>query len=172
MPDLITMLGNLSRSLIAVEYLVTGISYIVGLTLIISSIFMLKKISNAAGHSQEDHFKVFAVLLMGSLLLFLPTSIRVLSDTVFGSENILSYSNYNQMNIFQSMGVLLKTVGLIWFVRGCMLVANASQPGEQHGIRGLFFIVSGILAMNFKLTMSAVLYIVNKLINLSITFKL
>jgi hypothetical protein len=69
------------------------------------------------------------------------------------------------------MSILVQTAGLIWFVRGCIMVVHASEPGEQHGLRGFFFIVTGIFAMNFVLTMSMIAYVVNFLVNWSITFK-
>lgn len=169
--DLISVLGNLGQSLVPVEHLVTGVSYLSGLVLVYSGILKFKKIGSAGGRSQEHYFTALSFVVAGAALLFLPTSIRIISYTTFGSENILSYSNYNKWDIFQSMGVLIQTVGLIWFVRGCIMVVHASEPGHQNGMRGFFFIVTGIFAMNFLITMSVVADVVNLLINWSITFK-
>ncbi len=169
--DLITILGNLSQSLISVERLVTAVSYLAGLVLVYSGVFRFKKIAISGGRSQEHYFSALSLLVAGTALLFLPTSIRIISNTTFGTENILSYSNYNKWDIFQSMSVLVQTAGLIWFVRGCIMVVHASEPGEQHGLRGFFFIVTGIFAMNFVLTMSMISSVVNFLVNWSITFK-
>lgn len=169
--DLITILGNLGQSLVPVERLVTGISYLAGLVLVYSGIFRFKKIGSAGGRSQEHYFSALSLVVAGAALLFLPTSIRILSYTTFGTENILSYSDYNKWDIFQSMGILIQTMGLIWFVRGCIMVVHASEPGHQNGLRGLFFIVTGIFAMNFVLTMSSIADIVNFLVSWSITFK-
>ena len=165
------MLGNLGQSLVPIERLVTGVSYLAGLVLVYSGVFRFKKIGAAGGQSQEHYFSALSLVVAGAVLLFLPTSIRILSYTTFGSENILSYSNYNKWNIFQSMGILVQTAGLIWFVRGCIMVVHASEPGKQNGLRGFFFIVTGILAMNFVFTMSMINSILNVLISWSITFK-
>ena len=168
--DLITILGNLSQALVPVERLVTGISYLAGIVLVYSGVFRFKKIGSAGGQSQEHYFSAVALLVAGAALLFLPTSIQIISYSTFGTENILSYSNYNKQNIFQSMSILIQTAGLIWFARGCIMVVHASEPGEQHGLRGLFFIVTGMLAMNFVLTMSMIAYVENYLVHWSITF--
>lgn len=168
--DIVTMLGNLGQSLTSVDRLVTAVSYLAGLVIIYTGVFKLKHILNASGRSQERSFEALAYIVAGIALLFLPTSIRIFSTTIFGSENILSYANYDKWNIFASMGILLKTVGLIWFVRGCIMIVHASKPGEQSGMRGFFFLITGILAMNFVWTMSTVNYIINVLVNWSITF--
>lgn len=169
--DLITILGNASQSLVPIEHLVTGVSYLVGLVLVYSGIFRFKKIGAAGGYSQDHYFSALSLIVAGAALLFLPTSIRILSYSTFGTENILSYSNYNKGDIFQSMGILVQTAGLIWFVRGCIMVVHASEPGHQNGLRGFFFIVTGMFAMNFTLTMSVVNYVVSTLASWSITFK-
>ena len=59
------------------------------------------------------------------------------------------------------MGLLIRTAGILWFVRGCVLVAHASEPGTQEGPKGLAFICAGVLAMNFDNTISVLNYILN-----------
>jgi hypothetical protein len=169
--DLVAMLGNLSQSLLAVDILISALSYITGIVLVYTGVLKLKKITGSGGQSQEHYFMAFALLIAGAVLLFLPTSIKVVSMSTFGSQNILSYANYNKWDLFQSIGVLVKTAGLIWFVRGTMMMVQASQPGEQHGMRGFFFLISGMLALNFTLTMSAVSYILHSLVGLFISYK-
>lgn len=169
--DLIAMIGNLSRSLESVDNLVRGLSYLTGIALVYSGLFKIKKIVSSNGNAQEHYPIALGFIIAGSMLLFFPTTLRMASNTVFGMHNILQYTDYNQWNIYESMGVLIQTVGLIWFVRGCIMVVHANKPGEDHsGIRGFFFILSGILAVNFTLTMSAIDYVVNHLILLSITY--
>ena len=50
------------------------------------------------------------------------------------------------------MGILTETAGLIWFVRGCNLLAKSSEPGAKNGAKGLGFLIAGILAMNISST--------------------
>jgi hypothetical protein len=77
---------------------------------------------------------------------------KTLSNTVFGADNILQYAKYNQFEIYDAMKILIKTAGLIWFVRGCVLLVQSSAPGAQHGPKGLVFLCSGVIAMNFEET--------------------
>ncbi|AHE66356.1 hypothetical protein Loa_00788 [Legionella oakridgensis ATCC 33761 = DSM 21215] len=77
------------------------------------------------------------------------------------------YSNYNPYNIYSAMRVVIRTAGLIWFVRGCVLLVHASEPGVQHGPKGLAFLCAGVLAINFEGTVAVVNVIIEKLILLS-----
>jgi hypothetical protein len=169
--DLVAMLGNFAKSLDAVIHLVTGLSYLTGLMLVTSGIFKLKKDVSSGAQSKDSHFGALSLIVMGSLLLFFPTTVRVLSYSMFGTENILQYAHFNRWDIYKSIGVLLQFAGVFWFVRGCIMVVHASSPGEQHGLKGLFYIISGVLSMNFTLTMGAVAYVIDHLIGLSISFK-
>jgi hypothetical protein len=163
------MLGNLSRSLYPVQRLLTGFAYLLGVTFFMMAIIKLKKIGESGGHSQEKPIVPLAYFLGGAALLFLPSAVTTLANTVFGSGNILGYVSYNPYNIYNSMGLLIQTAGVLWFVRGCVLLVGASQPGETHGTKGLVFLCAGILAMNFQNTASVINAALNYLMSLSIS---
>ncbi|KTD23172.1 hypothetical protein [Legionella londiniensis] len=167
--DIVTMIGNLSRSLLAVQALITGLAYLIGILFMWTAISKLRKIGDARsrGGSHEKMFIPIAYFLGGAALLFLPSAITVLSTTTFGYGNVLQYSQYKPYDIYSSMKVVILTVGLIWFVRGCTLLVHASQPGIQHGPKGLAFLCAGILAINFEGTIAALNYVMNNLITLS-----
>ncbi len=152
--DMVTMLGNLSQSLLPVQHLIAGTAYLIGLLFFWEGISRLKKIGASAGSgSQEKMFVPLAYFLAGSALMFLPSAITVLSNTAFGAGNVLQYSTYNRFNIYNSMGIIIRTAGLIWFVRGAVLLSHASQPGVKEGSKGLVFLIAGVLAINFENTM-------------------
>lgn len=169
--DLITMLSNLGRSLVSVDILISGVSYLVGATMLISGILRFRNVASSGGKGEERFQNALAILVIGALLIYLPSSIHVFSYSLFGSMNILSYSKYSQWTLFDSISILLKTAGLIWFIRGCIMLVHASEPGEEHGIRGLVFITFGIFAMNFTETMSTLAYLISLLASSSFTFK-
>ncbi|MBA2709969.1 MAG: type IV secretion protein IcmC [Tatlockia sp.] len=155
-PDLVTIIGNFSHSLYPIQRLLTGFAYLMGLAFFILALMKLKKIGESRGQSQEKPIVPLAYLLGGAALLFLPSAVTTLSNTVFGAGNILGYVTYNPYSIYNSMGLLVQTAGVLWFIRGCVLLVGASQPGETHGTKGLVFLCAGILAMNFQNTTAAV----------------
>ena len=108
----------------------------------------------------------FAYILGGAALIFLPTSIETLSATLFGSTSALQYTEYNPYNIYSSMQVLIKTAGLVWFVRGTVLLVHAAKPGEQHGPKGFAFVLAGIGAINIQYTFAWVDWFFTYIMNL------
>lgn len=108
----------------------------------------------AQSSSSEKMFTPMMYLIFGALLIYLPSTLTIMANTAFGVGNVLTYVNYNPANIYSSMHLLIQTAGILWFVRGCVLVAQAGEPGKQHGSKGLVFIMAGILSMNFDNTIS------------------
>lgn len=154
--DLIAILGNISHSLYPLQRLITGGAYLLGVLFFITAIMKFMKIGDhrAQSSSQEKMFTPMMYLLFGAILLYLPSALNLAANTAFGVGNVLTYTNYDPTNIYSSMGLMIRTAGVLWFVRGCVLVAHASQPGAQDGPKGLLFIIAGILSMNFDNTVS------------------
>ncbi len=167
--DLIGMLGNLSQSLYPVQHLITGGAYVLGILFIVTALFKLKKVgsSNRSAPSQEKMYGVAMYFLMGSACLFLPTVLVYLANTAFGGGSALKYAPFNKNNFYSTVVLLIRTAGLLWFVRGCVLLAHASQAGSKLGSKGLSFIAAGILAMNLDNTIAVLNWIVFGLIKLS-----
>ena len=147
--DFTSILNNISQSLRPVEALVAGVAYVFGILFVISGCFKLTKIR---GVSREGTATALACILGGVALIYLPSSITVLSTTFFGTSNILQYTSYNTYSIYGSVKLLIQTSGLIWFVRGCVLLIHAAEPGKQHGMKGVLFVIAGILSMNLDYT--------------------
>ncbi|WP_133126721.1 type IV secretion protein IcmC [Legionella nagasakiensis] len=168
--DIVEMIGNLSQSLIPVQALVSGLGYLLGLLFMITAIGKLRKIGDARarGGSHEKMFVPLAYLMGGTALIFLPSAVTALSTTAFGSGNTeWGYSDYNPYDIYSAMRVVIRVAGLIWFVRGCVLLVHASEPGVQHGPKGLTFLCAGVLAINFEGTVGVINYFINRLISLT-----
>ena len=167
--DLIAMLGNLSRSLSSVQHLVAGLGYVVGIMFVITALLKFKTIADTRTRqsSQEKMYVPVMFLFGGATLIFLPTMTNVLSKTAFGAGNVLQYIQVNPYDIYHSIGVLVQTAGIIWFVRGCVLIAHGSEPGTKHSSKGLAFIGAGILAMNFSSCFAILNYIMNQLLYLT-----
>lgn len=164
--DLVAMIGNLGRSLSSVQELVSAGGYILGVVFVFAGISKCKELaeSQQGGGGQGKLFTAVTYFLMGAALLYLPSMLQTLSNTLFGGGNVLQYTQkFNPYDIYSSMRLLIQTSGVIWFVRGCVLLAGASEPGEQHGPKGLTFVFAGILAMNFESTIEGLNYILNSL---------
>ena len=171
--DLTTVLMNISNSLHPVQKLVTGLAYVLGILLFITGLTKLKKIADAESNSaQHDPITVPIVCFMvGAGLLYFPTFAQVITNTVFGSNNILQYTSFNTLTFYDVMVALIQTSGLVWFVRGCMLLVDASEPGKQQGLKGMVYLTAGILSMNYYATVGALDYTVSLVVTSAVKAK-
>jgi hypothetical protein len=171
--DFATIIGNVSQSLYPIQRLITGVAYLLGILFFLTAIGKFRKIADhrAQSSSQEKMFAPMMYLFFGCALIYLPSTLNVMANTAFGAGNVLTYTNYNRTNIYSAIGLFTQTAGIIWFIRGCVLVAHASEPGSQDGPKGLVFIVAGILAMNFDNTVAMVNSVLNYLITLTLKVK-
>lgn len=171
--DLITILGNLSQSLYPIQHLITGGAYLLGILFFFTAISKFRKIADyrAQSPSHEKMYTPMMYAVFGAILLYLPSAMSTVANTAFGVGNVLTYTDYNSKNIYSIMGLFIRTAGILWFVRGCVLVAHSGEPGTQEGPKGLVFIISGILAMNFDNTISMLNSALNYLIHVTLTVK-
>ncbi len=164
--DLIAMLGNLSRSLYPVQSLIAAVGYLLGLLFVIAGLTRFKNLSESSSH-EGGVYTPIAYILGGALLIFLPNTLTILSNTAFGDNNVLQYATYNPYNVYNSMAVVIKTAGIIWFIRGSVLLIHSSQPGVQEGRKGLAYLCAGIFAMNFEYTLGMLNSSMNYLLKLT-----
>ncbi|MCH9756221.1 MAG: type IV secretion protein IcmC [Gammaproteobacteria bacterium] len=160
MPDLVSIFTNLSKSLAPIQELLSGFGYVLGIALVLAAMGKFHKIGDARtqSHSQEKIFVPVMFLLMGAGLIFLPTTLSVLANTAFGSTNILAYSPEKEDDLTAAIKFFIQTAGVLWFVRGSVLLAHSSEPGVKEGSKGLTFIAAGIFALNFDNTIHIIEY--------------
>lgn len=157
--DLVTLLGNLSQSLFPVQQLISGFAYVAGIAFFLGALFKLHKIGDAKSQSSSHEKMLVPIvyMLIGAALVYLPSAVTILANTTFGPDNVLSYGKYNRYDVYSNMGVLIQTAGLLWFVRGSILITQATHPGaKKEGAKGLAFIFAGVIAMNFDNTVAVI----------------
>src|SRR3990167_794337 len=151
--NLVQIIISLSHSLGPILHLISGMAYILGILFVMMGISKFYASSGAPrGRGGENAFVPMAYVVGGVVLLYTPSTFQSLSATVFGAESPLQYASLNPVNIVSAIILLIQTAGLVWFVRGCVLLIVSSQPGVQEGPKGMVFIIAGILAMNFETT--------------------
>ncbi len=156
--DLVSMLDRVGQSLFPVQALLTGFGYMLGIIFFIIAIRKFYVIGNsrATSGSGERMFVPTVYLMGGALLIFFPTTFKIVRNTVFGIDSPLAYAPYDPFNFYSAFGVIVQTVGILWFIRGTSLLIQSSNPGVQHGPKGLIFLVAGIMAMNFDQTINVI----------------
>ena len=171
--NLAQIIINFSQTIGPLQHFFSGLSYVLGIVFIYVAITKFHAIGGAGRHSGGggNTFVPIAYLVGGSILLFLPTSIHVFSNTVFGSGSVLQYEALNPIDVTSAMILVIQTAGLIWFIRGCALLVAASEPGVQEGKKGMVFLFAGILAMNFKASAAVINTLLIELADFTLSLK-
>lgn len=155
MVDYSQIIINFGQSLTPLSNLFAGFSYLLGLVFVFVALNKIREMSMARTGSNVS-FPALCYLLGGAFLLYLPTYIDVMSDTFFGQEtNPLAYYTYpydGSDAVIYYITQMIQVGGLVFFVRGTVLLIEASLPGSQHGLKGLAFIVGGVMMMNYTET--------------------
>lgn len=169
LPDFTEMVQNIGPSIDPLYRVMTGFCYLVGAWLLWSSLKKIRDVADARARygGGGKVFVPLAYAMGGFALFYLPSMAQVAQNTFFGTSSPMAYANW-LTELRQTYGDstyvltrLAQLAGLIWFVRGILLLVQASEPGIQYGPKGMGFMIAGILAMNVKYTANAVAYIVN-----------
>ena len=163
--DIVMVVENISKSLAQVQNLLRGLAYLMGIVFVFIALMKLKQRHASRGHSEEKLSSPVGYLIAGAALLFFPSMMVVISNSVFGISSPLQYTHYSPNNIYAAMGILLQTAGIVWFIRGCSLLVHGGEPGDKHAKKGFVFLCAGVLAMNYTSFIRAVNYILMSLIN-------
>jgi len=143
--------------------LVTGITYLIGLTFAFRAIYALKLYGEARTMmSNHANMKIPAIYtFVAAVFMYLPTAVGTANQALFGSDVPLSYHStlINPSQLYMT-GLLafVRVVGLISFVRGWMfLAAHAQQGGHQNSVgKALTHIIGGVFAYNIEATMDLI----------------
>jgi intracellular multiplication protein IcmC len=210
--DLHGILENLRRITGPLVKLILAISFICGIGFVFRGLAML----HTFGQLQQQLHKPngiagpFIYILVGTALIYMPSTLKVSSATIFGDafQDLVQATVPGQSGLIQLTGgqddpnnpggstplkvannirfntnassdlmayvsvgignewsqlidvvvIYIQLVGLIAFIRGWFIMAQAGAPGQQPGSisKGLVHIVGGIVAINFVPFMQAI----------------
>lgn len=150
------MFARFTDSSKALTELVKYLSYIIGIALVINSVFKFSQLGSNPQLSPKIPLTLFSV---GIGILALTSTIDTVQQTMAlganGPGNILvtgGGNNIGQMTAKGIEGVLyfIRLVGYIAFVRGWLLLNQAGQGKEGTVGRGLTHLFGGVAAINLQ----------------------
>ncbi len=179
--DIQTILTNVSNVLVPLTGMVLVISYVCGIYMIFHGLSEMRKLggySMQQSSSQESLSAPLLHIVVGAVLIWLPTStdtfmntLFATSSSIFGGGGGLSSINYQNLGVGASLlGYLpgdsvgqqwasiantlvlyIQFLGLLSFIKGWFLISKSAGAGAQPGnfARGLTHIIGGIIAVNF-----------------------
>lgn len=164
--------ANLAASLLPVQKLISGAAYLIGCAFIFKAIFGLKIYGESktmtSSHTNIKEPVIF--LVVGALLIYFPTGLAIMMQTTFGYSNLLQYAPISSSNpaldalfgsgsaVGGSLITIIRTIGLVAFVRGWVLIARSASQGQPPGGtgKGLMHVFGGILAINIVGTLDMI----------------
>lgn len=157
------MLVTFSSSFPQIKKLVFGLSYLAGFWFIMSAIQKLKALSspNAASMGQHAGRSAIIQLLLGAVLLALPSFVKMILFSLWGTESIMAPSGFSQgalsYSVEKAIVGLMQLLGYISVVRGLMILNKVAhqQSQETYG-KGMLHIFGGILAINIMKTIEVI----------------
>lgn len=148
------MLENLANQIPYAMRMITAIAYVIGMYLIIYGVVQLKHFGESRTMGSQDNglMKPIAYLVVGSLLLYLPTSVQVGMSTFWGTPSPISYvSGTDQWTQFiNDCFLVVELFGTIAFIRGLLMLTSVGGQGGQPGTlsKALTHIIGGLLCIN------------------------
>lgn len=173
--DIQAVLANLGRVIVPLTAMILTISFAGGIYMIFHALTMFKKFGNMSMQAQPGELAgPMMQLLVGAVLIYLPTSSDILMSSLFGTSNSLfgdGSINYQNLgsgssllgyatggNFSQQWAALANTLvlyiqflGLLSFVKGWFILSKSVGQGSQPDMKakGITHVIGGIIAMNF-----------------------
>lgn len=160
-PNLDTALNNLSNSFDSLLQLVGGASFVIGVFLVVKGLMLYRSFGmHMASQGKQEHAAALVAILVGAVLIYLPTTINTGLQTIFGTTStnaaadMIGYSSIattaswrKLMNVLQNY---IQLIGYIAFVRGWLILSKLGHAGGQPGNmgKGLTHIIAGIILVN------------------------
>ncbi|MGE3320060.1 MAG: hypothetical protein AB7I18_12270 [Candidatus Berkiella sp.] len=155
-------LSNLAASFTSLKRLVIALSYVIGLTLIVRGVMMYRVFGTQTMSSAQkgELAGPLVFIMVGSFLLYFPSTLSTSLTTVFGDDNIAGATDlvaYKQISSIEKWAAIsdvvvkyMYLVGLIAFVRGWVILSKMGHSGAQPGSlgKGIIHVVGGVLLIN------------------------
>lgn len=148
------MIQNIAEQIPQLMQMVTAIAYVTGMYFVISGIIKFKHFGESRTMMSQEHgvLAPIIMLVVGALLMYVPTSVEVGLSTFWTNPNPYGYTEEtNQWSTFiNACYLIIQFVGTIAFIRGLIILSHLGGHGGQPGTfgRGMAHIVGGILCIN------------------------
>lgn len=149
-----TMLKNIAKQLPFLMRMVTAIAYVLGLVFIIKGVMKLKEFGESRTMMSAEHGLKgpLVYLIVGALLLYLPSAVQVGLSTFWSEPNPYGYLQEQDQwaEFINIVYVVVQFIGVIAFIRGLVILSHLGAQGGQPGTlgKGLTHIIGGIFCIN------------------------
>jgi len=159
------MLINISKQVPQLMRLVTAIAYVLGMYFIIHGVILLKHLGESRTMMSQEHSLSgpLIYIAVGSLLLYLPSSVQLGMNTFWTSPCPYCYAvGGDQWTQFLSVCyTIIQLFGVIAFIRGLVTLTHLGGRGggaPDTLAKGLTYIIAGIFCINIYQFVQVILF--------------
>lgn len=159
------MITNIAAQIPSLMRFVTALAYVMGMYMIFYGIMKLKQYGESRTMMSQSHELKGPIILLvvGALLLYLPTSVQVGLSTFWTEPNPYGYlENTDEWSGFiNNCFLVIQLFGTIAFIRGLLIL---SRLGGGHGGqpdtlgRAMTHIIGGIFCINIYEFIQVILF--------------
>lgn len=144
---------NFAKSVPNLMRMITAIAYVLGMYFIIAGIMKLKQFGESRTMMSGEHSVKgpMVLLVVGALLLYVPTSVQVGLSTFWTNPNPYSYLQQKDQwaDFINIVYTVVQLIGVIAFIRGLVILSHLSGHGQPGTFgKGLTHIIGGLFCIN------------------------
>lgn len=158
------MINRITEQLPSIMRMVTAIAYVLGMYFIFFSLMKFKEFGEQRTMmSSQHHLKEpVTYMIVGALLLYLPTSVQIGMSTFWADPAPYGYlEDQDQWSQFiNNCFMVVQLFGVIAFIRGLVILSHtgSSHGGQGQFGKGLTHIIGGLFCINIYQLIKVVLW--------------
>lgn len=155
-PNLATMLGNLSKTIPDLMRLVTALGYVVGFFLVIKGVIEFKHFGESRQMMSKEHgvMKPISYLFIGAALIYLPSTVQTGISTFWTETSPLVYvpqADDSWAQLVKQAFLIFQLIGVIALIRGLIMLSHIGGHGgggQATVGKAMTHIIGGIFCIN------------------------
>lgn len=159
------MINRIATQIPMLMRMVTAMGYVIGMYFIIFSMLKFKEFGEQRTMmSSQHHLKEpVTYLVMGALLLYLPSSVQMGMSTFWAEPNPYGYLEQQDQwaQFINNCFMVIQLFGVIAFIRGLVILSHTGAQGGggqgQFG-KGVTHVIGGIFCINIYQFIKVILF--------------
>jgi intracellular multiplication protein IcmC len=154
-PTATEMLSNISDQIPSLMRLVTAFAYVAGIWLLFLGIMKLKHLGEMRTQMSQEHSfgEPMAMIVVGALLLYLPTTVEIGMSTFWQDPNPMGYATESLdqwASVLRNIFMVVQLFGTIALVKGLLMLSHVGGRGGHQGgfAKGMLHVIGGIFCIN------------------------
>ena len=156
-PTATTVLENIANQMPVLMSMVTAIAYVMGMYFIFYGILKLKQYGEMRSQMMHERHLQGSIMLIvvGSVLLYFPTSVQIGLSTFFSSPSPYAYLTQTQgttqwSSFLNDVFLVVQLFGTIAFIKGLVILSHLTGGQGQPGAfaKGITHVIGGLLCIN------------------------